>query len=112
MLEREGSGDVALDACAGGNRCIMPWPDGGRRWGRPPTQSAVSARGRHADAGAVTPPLSFLNRFNAVKTWSNDGYANSSLLGNTLADYFDAGGRRTVASRACRLYTDPSDRNL
>jgi hypothetical protein len=45
----------------------------------------------------LTPTLAELNAYGAVLTWSNYAYANSSALGNVLADYYDGGGRVVVA---------------
>lgn len=44
------------------------------------------------DANAATPALATLSPFNAVLAWSNSSFADSTALGNRLADYIDAGG--------------------
>ena len=44
------------------------------------------------DARVATPAPATLSPFNAVATWSNDVYNNSTTMGNNLADYVDAGG--------------------
>lgn len=44
------------------------------------------------DVSATTPALSALSPFGAVMTWSNANYQNRTTMGNTLADYVDAGG--------------------
>ncbi|MGH7244991.1 MAG: hypothetical protein ACREJD_16370 [Phycisphaerales bacterium] len=49
------------------------------------------------DANAAVPALSALSPFNGVLTWSNSTYANTTTLGNTLADYVDAGGAGVTA---------------
>ena len=41
---------------------------------------------------ASTPTLATLKQYNAVIVWSNSQFGNATLLGNTLADYVDAGG--------------------
>ncbi|MBS0188693.1 MAG: hypothetical protein JSS51_11530 [Planctomycetes bacterium] len=49
------------------------------------------------DVNAGTPALAALSPFNAVMTWSNNAYSNATALGNTLADYVDAGGAGVTA---------------
>ncbi|MGH7244997.1 MAG: hypothetical protein ACREJD_16400 [Phycisphaerales bacterium] len=44
------------------------------------------------DASTGTPTLAFLQRYDAVMTWSNLNYNNETAMGNVLADYVDAGG--------------------
>ncbi|PCJ54939.1 MAG: hypothetical protein COA70_04435 [Planctomycetota bacterium] len=44
------------------------------------------------DGRSVTPSLATLNTFDAVVTWSNYDYSDSTALGNNLADYVDQGG--------------------
>jgi len=62
------------------------------------------------DARDATPTLEFLQRYDAVMTWTNPSYNNSTAMGNVLADYVDAGGgvvsavfANTEASPAYRL---------
>ncbi len=45
------------------------------------------------DARLGTPTLAFLEGYDCVHTWANSSYANSTLFGNNLAAYVDAGGR-------------------
>lgn len=49
------------------------------------------------DATLPTPSLATLLPYNAVMTWSNSAYNNTTTLGNTLADYVDAGGAGVTA---------------
>jgi len=44
------------------------------------------------DVKSVTPTLGELQAFDAVIVWSDYGFQNSTLLGDNLADYVDAGG--------------------
>jgi hypothetical protein len=44
------------------------------------------------DANAGTPTLAQLQNYDAVLTWSNFNFSNSTALGNVLADFVDAGG--------------------
>ncbi|MBX3379299.1 MAG: hypothetical protein KF805_04340 [Phycisphaeraceae bacterium] len=44
------------------------------------------------DVSASTPALATLSPFNAVAQWNNGPYSNPTTLGNTLADFVDAGG--------------------
>ena len=44
------------------------------------------------DARLTTPTLADLQQYDAIMTWSNFDYANSTTLGDNLADYVDAGG--------------------
>jgi len=44
------------------------------------------------DVSAATPTLATFSPFNAVAHWNNSPYQNPTTLGNTLADYVDAGG--------------------
>jgi hypothetical protein len=41
---------------------------------------------------SITPTLETLQAFDSVVVWSNNTFANSTLLGNVLADYVDSGG--------------------
>jgi hypothetical protein len=52
------------------------------------------------DARSTTPTLQELQSFDAVLTWSNWDYGNAVQLGDTLADYVDAGGGVVVATFA------------
>lgn len=49
------------------------------------------------NANASTPSLAQLQAYDAVLVWSNNAFQNSTLLGDTLADYVDAGGGVVVA---------------
>jgi hypothetical protein len=49
---------------------------------------------------AYTPTLTELLAYDAILTFSNGTYADATLLGNTLADYVDAGGGVVVANYA------------
>ncbi|MBI4930395.1 MAG: choice-of-anchor D domain-containing protein [Bacteroidetes bacterium] len=44
------------------------------------------------DARNGTPTLAQLQAYDAVLTWTDYSYSNSTLLGNNLADYIDGGG--------------------
>jgi hypothetical protein len=44
------------------------------------------------NAGTSTPTLAQLQAYDAVIVWSNVNFQNATLLGDTLADYVDAGG--------------------
>jgi hypothetical protein len=44
------------------------------------------------DGRTTTPTAEQLKAYDAVVTWSNSSYANSTALGNSLADYYDACG--------------------
>ena len=52
------------------------------------------------DASSSTPSLSELQEYNAVLVFNDTYFANSTALGNALADYADAGGGVVVASLA------------
>jgi hypothetical protein len=43
-------------------------------------------------AEASTPTLATLQQYSAVMVWSNNSFANSTALGDVMADYIDAGG--------------------
>lgn len=58
------------------------------------------------DASSSTPSLAQLQAYSAVFTWTNQSYANSTLFGDTLADYVDGGGR--VVLGAFTTYTSGS----
>lgn len=45
------------------------------------------------DTRSGTPTLAQLSAYEAVSTWTNSPHADRVLLGDTLADYVDAGGR-------------------
>lgn len=49
------------------------------------------------NASSSTPTLQQLQAYDAVLVWSNTSFQDSTLLGNTLADYVDAGGAVVVA---------------
>jgi hypothetical protein len=50
------------------------------------------------DARAATPTLAELQNYDAVLTWTDSGgYNDPTLVGDRLADFFDAGGRVVVA---------------
>jgi hypothetical protein len=66
------------------------------------TQAKLVASGLFAsvdilNAGSSTPTLQQLQAYDAVLVWSNVAFQDSTLLGNTLADYVDAGGGVVVA---------------
>ena len=44
------------------------------------------------NARSGTPTLALMQQYSIVVTFSNATYANSTLLGNNLADYLDGGG--------------------
>lgn len=48
-------------------------------------------------AGTSTPTLQQLQSYAAVLVWSNTAFLDSTLLGDTLADYVDGGGAVVVA---------------
>jgi hypothetical protein len=50
------------------------------------------------DGMTTTPTLAQLQAYDAVITWSDYDYSNSTLLGDVLADYVDAGGGVVVAT--------------
>ncbi|MBN8597769.1 MAG: hypothetical protein J0L78_08860 [Planctomycetes bacterium] len=50
--------------------------------------------------GTSTPALSVFTPYNGVISWSNTAYQNSDAVGNTLADYVDAGGGVVVSAFA------------
>ncbi len=62
------------------------------------------------NAGASTPSSASLRPFGAVATWSTAGYNNRSALGNTLADYVDAGGGVVTAIWSNTVLTSPTGR--
>ncbi len=85
--------DVALCAAAGGPSTDCRFTD---------TQARILASGLFAsvdilDAAAGTPTLQQFQAYDAVLVWSNTGFQNSALLGDTLADYVDGGGGVVVA---------------
>ncbi len=49
------------------------------------------------DCVAATPSVADLMNFDAVITWSNVNYLNSTTLGDNMADYVDMGGGVVVA---------------
>jgi hypothetical protein len=66
------------------------------------TQAKLVASGLFAsvdilNASTSTPTLQQLQAYDAVLVWSNVAFQDSTLLGNTLADYVDAGGAVVVA---------------
>jgi hypothetical protein len=78
------AGNVAIVAAAGTGNFADP-------------QAKILASGYFGqvdviDAGATTPTLAQLQAYTAVIVWSNQNFQNSTLLGDTLADYVDAGG--------------------
>jgi hypothetical protein len=62
------------------------------------------------NAGASTPSSALLRPFGAVATWSTAGYSNRTALGNTLADYVDAGGGVVTAIWSNTVLTSPTGR--
>lgn len=52
------------------------------------------------DVMNATPTLAQLNQYDSVLVWYNYGFANATLLGNTLADYVDEGHGVVVATFA------------
>ncbi|MCC7014020.1 MAG: hypothetical protein IT454_15795 [Planctomycetes bacterium] len=65
-------------------------------------QSKLLASGLFAtvdilNASSSTPTLAQFQAYDAVIVWSNTSFQNSILLGDTLADYVDAGGGVVVA---------------
>jgi hypothetical protein len=58
--------------------------------------SAVDIR----DVATTTPSLADLSPYDAVMVFSDNDFADSTALGNVLADYVDAGGRVVVATFA------------
>lgn len=52
------------------------------------------------NAVAGTPTLAQLQGYDAVLVYSDNGFANSTALGNVLADYVDGGGRVAIATFA------------
>jgi hypothetical protein len=52
------------------------------------------------DASASTPSLATLTPFNGLLCWSNRKFSDTTTLGNTLADYVDAGGAEVTAGFA------------
>jgi hypothetical protein len=57
------------------------------------------------DAISKTPTADELAAYEAVLTYSYNSYANSTALGDLLADYWDAGGRVVIA--ACANEKEP-----
>ena len=55
-------------------------------------------------AGTETPTLADLQDYDAVLLWTNWAFADSTLLGDRLANYFDDGGRVVVAAFANATY--------
>ncbi|NLE57537.1 MAG: hypothetical protein GX616_04200, partial [Planctomycetes bacterium] len=53
------------------------------------------------DASSSTPSLETMLQYAAVMTWCNYPYADPVSMGNTLADYVDAGGR-AIIGQWCR----------
>lgn len=65
----------------------------------------LAATRRFSGVGTVnlntaTPALSFFTPFNGVACWSNSQFQNTTIAGNTLADYVDAGGGVVVSTFA------------
>jgi hypothetical protein len=65
-------------------------------------QAKLLATGQFAtvdviNASSTTPSLVQLQAYDAVIVWSNTNFQNPTLLGDTLADYVDAGGGVVVA---------------
>src|SRR5690606_9448658 len=52
------------------------------------------------DVVTTTPSLATLQNYDAVLTWSNTTYFNSTAIGDVFADYVDAGGGVVVATFA------------
>ncbi len=55
--------------------------------------SFTNGRVDYFDARLCTPTPELLAQYDVVYTWVNAGYADSTLFGDRLADYVDAGGR-------------------
>ncbi len=49
------------------------------------------------DATTTTPTVAQMQTYKAILTWSDNGYANGTTLGNNLASYVDGGGGLVVA---------------
>jgi hypothetical protein len=85
--------DVLLCAAAGGGPSDCRFLD---------VQSKLMASGFFAsvgifDANAGTPTLPILAPYEVVLVWSNSAFQDATLLGDTLADYVDAGGAVVVS---------------
>ena len=85
--------DVAIVAAASASLSDCRYSD---------VQSYLTATGRFGsvtvvDCTTTTPALADLMAFDAVLTWSNVNYFDSTTLGDNLADYVDAGGGVVVA---------------
>lgn len=61
-------------------------------------------------ANSVTPTLAQLLPYDAVLLFSDAGFANTTTLGNNLADYVDAGGGVVNAAFSTALTTPPAGR--
>jgi MYXO-CTERM domain-containing protein len=57
----------------------------------------------YLDTNVTTPTVAQLSAYDAVFTWTNSPYSNSTLFGNNLAAYVDGGGR--VVLGAFTTYT-------
>ena len=55
------------------------------------------------DVATTTPLLSDLSSFDSVLVFSDRCFANSTALGDTLAEYVDAGGGLVIAMQAFSL---------
>ena len=59
-----------------------------------------------------TPSLALLQQYDAVLTWSNAGWKDGILYGDTLADFVDGGGAVVVAWAAIGDIGSPSNSHL
>jgi hypothetical protein len=78
------AGNVAIVAAAGTTNFADPQAK--------ITATALFGQVDVIDAALSTPTLAQLQAYDAVIVWSNVNFQNSTLLGDTLADYVDAGG--------------------
>lgn len=62
------------------------------------------------NAAVFTPPGSMLRPFNAVLTWSNNSYNDTTAMGNNLADFVDAGAGVVTAMFANVSFSTPQGR--
>jgi hypothetical protein len=62
------------------------------------TQGFASGDLTYIDTRSVTPTLSDMQAFDALLVWDLQPFLDTTVLGNNLADYVDAGGKVVIAT--------------
>ncbi|MFI5164216.1 MAG: choice-of-anchor D domain-containing protein, partial [Bacteroidia bacterium] len=96
VINNSGAGNLNWQVSGSGNKKILLLPADYSNY-ETDVQSKLMSTGKFTlvdimDVQSTTPTLSQLQAYDAVLTWTDYSYQNSTLLGNVLADYVDAGG--------------------